>query len=137
VEGSVQHWIELKETVATAAGLERTTLRVLASVPLHAVCALVLRRPLTSRWPWLALLAGLVGNEASSLYADRVLEDWELEASVRDVLLAMALPTFLLFVGRVAALFPPRIVRPRTISLPPPPAAGRETIIDAEFEEVG
>lgn len=134
----MEHWIAFKDLIAGASGFDRGSLHVLASVPLHVLCALVLRRPLTSLWPWLLVLAIAIGNEAASGYADGVLEDWEIPGSLRDLLLVMGLPTFLALALRLRALSPAprRVGAARPLPLLTVSTAPRDLIVDAEFEEI-
>jgi len=131
----MQQWIGLKTILLDYSGLDPATLRVLASVPLHVACALVLRRPLSGARPWLVLLAVAAVNEAVTAFVDRLIEEWEVRAAVRDLALFMALPTFLLLASRIRPLFP--VARGRTIvQFAPPPLPQRDRIVDAEFEEL-
>ena len=134
----MQHWVDFKDLIAGTSGFDRGSLHVLASVPLHVVCALLLRRPLTSLWPWLLVLAIAGGNEAASGYADGRLEDWEIPGSLRDLLLVMALPTFLAIALRLRLLSPAGRRPPpsRTLPMLPVSTSPREIIVDAEFEEI-
>ena len=133
----MQDWIELKELVAAGSGLDRGTLRVIASVPLHVALALLSRRPITGGLPWLLLLFLALGNEAADAYADSRLEQWELDASLRDLLLTMILPTFLALVCRIRSLRPSLREPRRPITLAPLRAPRADPIVDAEFEEIG
>jgi len=133
---AVQQLIDLKTSLVAISGFDDETLRVLASVPAHLACALLMRRPVASAWPWLLLLILAAGNEAATALANRALDGAELPAAARDVALLMALPTVLLAAARMRQLFP-RPEPPRTIvqfALPQPPVA--ERIVDAEFEEI-
>lgn len=134
--GPVQDWIELKDLIAASFGLDRGTLRVIASVPLHFLLALMMRRPLTSSLPWLILLILALANEATNGFSDENLEDWELAASLRDLLLTMVLPTFLVFACRIRVLHPSLREAQRSVQLVPVRAPRGEPIIDAEFEEI-
>ena len=134
--GPVQDWIELKDLIVASFGLDRGTLRVIASVPLHALLALIIRRPLTSSLPWLILLVLALANEASDGFSDEILEDWELAASLRDLLLTMVLPTFLALACRIRVLHPARREAQRSSQLVPMWSNRDEPIIDAEFEEI-
>ena len=134
----MQHWVDFKDLIVGSSGFDRGSLHVLASVPLQVVCALLLRRPITSFWPWLLVLALAVVNEAASGYADGRLEDWEIPGSLRDLLLVMALPTFLAIALRLRPLSPAGRRPPpsRTLPMLPVSASPREIIVDAEFEEI-
>ena len=133
----MQDWIGLKEAFVTWSGVDRGALQVLGSLLLHVAAAAVLRRPLSSVFPWVAVLLLAVGYEAIGGYADGELHDWELNGSIRDAGLMMALPTLLLLICR----FAPRLVHAPPRERPPPlllpySAPAAEGIIDAEYEEI-
>ena len=132
----MQDWIELKQLIAASSGLDRGTLRVIASVPLHVALALLSRRPITGGLPWFLLLVLAFGNETADAYSDRTLEQWELDASIRDLLLTMILPTFLALACRIRSLRLPLREARRPISLVPVGAPRADPIVDAEFEEI-
>ncbi len=132
-------WSTFKADVLAAAAIDRGAAHVLLSVVALVALALVMRRPLWSWIPWAGVLVLQLLNEAISGYADRVLEPWELRGSIADVLLVMALPSFLV----AACRFAPSLLRPRPIPIqgevvgPDPRSETRaEQIEDAEFEEV-
>ncbi|TFI58679.1 hypothetical protein E2493_08565 [Sphingomonas parva] len=137
MSGTVQYWLDLKTLLIGKSGLDGDTLRVLASLPLHLLCALLLRRPIASLWPWLLLLLVAGGNEVGSAYVDGGLDRAEIRAGARDVALMVALPTMLLLAAHVRLLFPhPRPAR-TTIQFAAPAPPRAEPIVDAEFEEIG
>jgi hypothetical protein len=129
--------MELKDLIAASSGLDRGTVRVIASVPVHIGFALVFRKPITSGLPWLILLVIALANEAGDAWSDKMLEDWETRASARDLILTMVLPSFLLIACRIPSLFPRPRERKQTIRLVPVRAQQPDPIVDAEFEEIG
>jgi len=134
----MQEWVNLKDLIASLSGLDRASLHVLASVPLYAALALLVRRPLTSLRPLLLLMLIAAANEVASGYADGILERWEIPGSLRDLVLVLALPAFLFVALRIRPLLPrPRVTSVnRAIALVAPPGVRREVIIDADYEEV-
>lgn len=94
-------WHQLKLWLETASGLNMDALHVHGGLILLLAAALVLRRPLRSPWPWLALLAAELANE----YYDYHYEVWptrdaQFAESVKDVWNTMLVPTLLLVVAR-------------------------------------
>lgn len=109
-------WFEIKQWLSIASGLNMDALHVHAGVLGQILAALVLRRSLASPWPWLAVLAFVLGNE----YYDYRYEVWpersEQQAeAIRDIWNTMLVPSLLLLLAR----FLPRLMRPN----PLPPAA--------------
>ncbi len=130
----MQQWIALKSMLQTWSGISNDALHVLLSVPILILLSLVLRRPLWSWASWSALLILELANEASTGFADGVIEDWEIAGSARDVPLVMAVPTMLL----VAARLFPRLLSGRKAPVQATPIWYRQRteIIDAEYEEI-
>lgn len=103
-------WYGLKLAVVQATGLSRDLLHVFMGVGAMVLAALVLRRPLSSPLPWAALLIAELANEAYDLHREAWLDRPMWPASIRDLLVTMAIPTALLLLTRLApGLFaPPR-----------------------------
>ena len=94
-------WQEWKRFLEHGAAIGNDAVHVLAGVVLQLAFALLLRRPLPSLAPWLAVLALALLNEASDLW----IEAWPDPAmqygeGAKDVVLTMALPTLLLVTTR-------------------------------------
>ncbi len=111
-------WFEIKQWVSIASGLNMDALHVHAGVLGQILAALVLRRSLASPWPWLAVLAVVLGNE----YYDYHYEIWperseQWAESVRDTWNTMLVPSLLFLLAR----FLPRMMRPDPL---PPGADG-------------
>ena len=110
------NWYDVKEAVELFTGLDNDALHVHAGVLGQLFTALVLRRSLRSPWPWLAVLAAAVANEAFDLnyevWSDR---EMQYDRSIGDIWNTMLLPTLLLVLARV---MPGLLVR-----RPPAPAA--------------
>lgn len=107
----------MKLAVMQFTGLHMDALHVHAGVLGQVAAALVLRRSLASFWPWLLLLAAVLGNEAYDLaYEIWPNRDDQYRESFTDTWNTMLLPTVLLLACR---LLPRLFVRPG----PPPVAA--------------
>ena len=134
----MQEWIAFKDLIVASGGVDRDALHVFAAVAGQIAVAVLLRRPLSSLLPWLAVLVIELGNEAATALADGRIKDWERAASLRDLLLVMALPTLLFilcrFAPRLVAAAPPPAKRPRLLF--PVGQRREDEVIDAEFEEV-
>ena len=94
-------WHQIKHLLEAGSGLDMDALHVHAGVALQLAAALVLRRPLSSPWPWLAVLAVELGNE----YYDWTYEVWptrdeQFMEGVRDVWNTMLIPTVILVLAR-------------------------------------
>jgi len=100
-------WHQIKEWLEHASGLDMDALHVHAGILAQLAIALIIRRPLRSPWPWLAVLAAVLVNEAY----DYRYEIWpnrgdQFAESVRDAWNTMAMPTLILLVAR----FYPRLI---------------------------
>jgi cell shape-determining protein MreD len=95
-------WNQIKETIAVWTDLERDALHIYAALLVQVGAALVLRRRLSHWMPWAAVLAFALGNEWLDTYADDLVEQWELDASIHDLWNTMLLPTLLLLLARFA-----------------------------------
>src|SRR3954469_11905146 len=96
-------WHHTKEWLAHATGLDMDALHVHFGVGLQILFALILRRPLSSPWPWLCVVAAEAANE----YNDLAYEIWpdrgiQVAESVRDIWNTLLIPTLLLLLCRYA-----------------------------------
>jgi hypothetical protein len=96
-------WHQIKDWLEHAAGLNMDALHVHVGLAILVLAAVILRKPLRSPMPWLALLALELANE----YYDWTYEVWpgadrQLQAAegIRDIWNTMAIPTFLLVASR-------------------------------------
>jgi hypothetical protein len=94
-------WYQLKLFVEHASGISMDALHVLVGFGLFLLAARLLKRPLGSFLPWIALLLVELANEAYDLGV----ELWPTFASqlgegAKDILLTMALPSLLLAIAR-------------------------------------
>jgi hypothetical protein len=97
------NWYHVKEWLEHAIGLNMDALHVYFGLGIFVAAALILRRPLRSPLPWLALLLVELCNE----YYDWTYDMWpgwgrkiQLAEGLRDVWNTMAVPTFLLIAAR-------------------------------------
>lgn len=95
----MQEWISLKQSLVAALDIAPDALRILVALLVMLAAAIVTRRPLSHPLPWLTVLLAAGLNEAASLYGLRPGED-AVRLAARDVALALAVPTFLLLLGR-------------------------------------
>ena len=102
-------WYEIKMGIEAVGAVSDDALHVIAGVLFHLLFAVILRRPLSSWRPVIAVLAILIFNEAVDLWVER----WpslaqQLGESAKDVSLTMALPVLLALSLRIS----PRLARP-------------------------
>ncbi len=90
-------WEETKYFIEHSIAFSSDALHVITGVLLQQLFAAILRRPVSSFWPWLPVLALTLANEAADLWFDQ----WphpgmQYGEGARDVLLTMFLPTVLM-----------------------------------------
>jgi hypothetical protein len=107
ITSAMTSWHEGKLFVEHTIAINHDALHVIVGVLLWVALGFVLRRPLSSWFPWAWLLAFILWNETVDLWV----EQWpdpgqQYGEGAKDVLLTMFLPTVLLLVVRVRpALF--------------------------------
>lgn len=99
-------WFQVKYMLSVASGLSMDALHVHAGLLCQILAALLLRRRLSSPWPWLVVLLLAVANE----WYDYSYETWpdageQRAESVRDTWNTMLLPTLVMLLAR----FVPRL----------------------------
>lgn len=102
-------WHLIKEWLSSASGLDMDSLHVHIGVLAQIAVAFVLRRRLSSVWPWLAVAAAVLANEVYDFQYEKWPTRWQqfLE-SVKDVWNTLLLPTLLLLLARFTpGLFAP------------------------------
>jgi hypothetical protein len=98
---AMSSWYQGKLFIEHSLSISHDSLHVLVGVPLWIGLGVVLRRPLTSWWPWLWLLAAILWNEAVDLWVERWPDPgMQYGEGAKDVLLTMALPTILIWAAR-------------------------------------
>jgi hypothetical protein len=112
-------WHHFKDWAEHASGLDMDALHVHAGVLLQIAFAALLRRPLRSPWPWLAVFAAEFANEVYD-YTYEVWPDRDIQFAegLRDMWNTMALPTLILLLARYA----PGLVVGKTMPAPAPSA---------------
>jgi hypothetical protein len=106
-------WHEGKLFIEHTVAINHDALHVIVGVLLWAALGFVTRRPLSSWYPWLWLLAFILWNETVDLWV----EQWpdpgqQYGEGAKDVLLTMFLPTVLMFAVRFRpGLFAARATR--------------------------
>jgi hypothetical protein len=98
---TMSSWHQGKLFVEHAVRISHDTLHVIAGVLVWLVAALLIRRPVTSWFPWLWALAFILWNEAADLWN----EQWpdagmQYGEAAKDVGLTMVVPTLLMFAAR-------------------------------------
>lgn len=97
------NWYDAKMIIERVGAVSTDALHVLAGVLLQLIVAAVVRRPLSSWLPWLAVLAAILFNEAVDFWVDR----WpslsmQLSESIKDLVLTLLLPTVLMLTLRAS-----------------------------------
>lgn len=101
VEAVFTSWRQAKLFFEHAINVSTESLHVLAGVLILLLAAGLLGKPVSSRWPWLAVLAFACLNE----FVDLSIAQWpnpgmQFGESVKDMFVTMFLPSVLLFTAR-------------------------------------
>ena len=96
-------WHGIKQWISGTSGLDMDSLHIHIGVLAQVAVAFVLRRRLSSMWPWLAVAAAVLANEAYDFHY----ETWptrseQVMEGVKDLWNTMLLPTVLLLLARFA-----------------------------------
>ncbi len=95
-------WHQGKLVIEHAVTISHDSLHVIVGVLLWLVLGFILRRPLSSWFPWLWLLAFILWNETVDLWVERWPDPGQQYGEgAKDVLLTMFLPTMLMFAVRL------------------------------------
>ena len=102
VTGGMTSWYQAKMFIEHASVVNSDGLHVLVGVLAWILVAMVARRSLSARLPWLVLFVLTLLNECVDLW----IEQWPDKAmqygeSAKDILLTMTLPTVLMFAVRL------------------------------------
>jgi hypothetical protein len=94
-------WYQFKLFAEHASGVSMDALHILVGFTLFLLAGRLLRRPVRSTVPWIALLLLELANEAYDLRVE-IWPDFssQLGEGAKDVMLTMALPTLLLAIAR-------------------------------------
>jgi hypothetical protein len=94
-------WHESKVFIERAIAINHDALHVIVGVLLWAVLGMVIRRPLSSWYPWLWLLAVILWSETVDLWVEKWPDpSQQYGEGAKDVFLTMILPAVLMFVVR-------------------------------------
>jgi hypothetical protein len=90
-------WYDTKMIIERVGAVSTDALHVIVGVLVQLLFVLILKRPLSSWRPWLAVLAAVLFNEAVDLWV----EQWpslamQLGEAAKDLLLTLLLPTALM-----------------------------------------
>jgi hypothetical protein len=92
---------EIKNVIVSATGLSRDTLHIYVGLTTLLLAASILRKPLQSVAPWLAVLIIAIVLELPDMRDDfAVLGYWQWRGSLRDVVNTLVWPTVLMFFAR-------------------------------------
>ncbi len=97
-------WIAFKNLLA-AITVEKDALHIYASLLIQLAAAFLLRKPLSSLLPWIAVLVAALLNEAGDLILDETekqIQQWQISGALHDLANTMVLPTILLLLVRYA-----------------------------------
>ena len=105
---SADDWYQVKLFLERASGFSMDSLHVIVGVVIQLAVALVFRTSVARPWPWLAVLALELVNEASDFRVERWPQPgMQFGESAKDVILTMLLPTLILLVAR----YRPKLLR--------------------------
>lgn len=101
IEALLWSWREAKLFLEHSVTFSSDALHVIASVVVLLLVGLLLRKPVTSWWPWIVVLVSTLINE----FVDLWVEEWpdpgmQYGEGAKDLLLTMFLPTLLLVTSR-------------------------------------
>ena len=104
------NWIDFKLEIGRIVGLDKDALHIYCGVSIQLIAALVLRRTLGAKLPWLCVLAAILFNEWMDLHVELWPDRWQqYRASIHDIVNTMILPTLvLLLVRRSSRLLTPQ-----------------------------
>lgn len=94
-------WNGIKE-LAVALSVEKDALHIYFAFAIQVAAAVLLRRPLSSWLPWLAVLAATLFNEFLDLWLgeEATIQQWQIVGARHDIVNTMLLPTLLLLLCR-------------------------------------
>lgn len=95
----------IKLAIVSGTGLSKDALHIYVGLSVFLVTAVVLRKPLQSIIPWLAVAAVAIAGEALDMRDDIAsFGYWRWEASLHDVLNTLLWPTVLLLLAKLRIL---------------------------------
>lgn len=95
-----------KLAIVAIVGLSKDALHVYVGLSVFFIAALLLRKPLRSPIPWLAvLLAALAGEAVDAIDDIRSLGHWRMAASAHDIVNTIFWPSVVLLLARFTRIF--------------------------------
>ena len=108
-------WHQAKLFIEHSVRIEHGTIHVVAGVLIWLALAVVFRRSVTSRLPWLGLFALILWNETVDLWVERWPDPGtQYGEGAKDILLTMLVPTIIM----VAVIFRPQLFQHRASKRP-------------------
>lgn len=101
VETIMSFWLESKMFIERSIAFSQDAIHVIVGVLLMLVTALLVRKPLSSCWPWLVVLVSAIMNEGIDLWVEKWPDaGMQYGEGFKDLLLTMLLPTVLVLTSR-------------------------------------
>lgn len=101
IQAVMSSWHEWKLFVERSVAFSQDAIHVIVGVLLLLITASLLRKPLSSWWPWLVVLVSTFINEAIDLWVEKWPDPaMQYGEGFKDLLLTMLLPTVLLVTTR-------------------------------------
>jgi hypothetical protein len=101
VVGAMTSWHQGKLFIEHSLTINHDSLHMLVGVLLWIAAGVMLRRPLTSRTPWLWLFSIILWNETVDLWVERWPDPGQQYGEgAKDLLLTMAIPTIVMCAAR-------------------------------------
>lgn len=96
-------WHEWKLFFERSTAFSHDAVHIIAGVLVQLAAAFLLKKPISSRWPWITVLAATLINEAIDLRVETWPDAWmQYGEGFKDLLLTMLLPTLLMVTARWA-----------------------------------
>jgi hypothetical protein len=101
ITDAMTSWHQAKLFVEHSVAIAHGTLHVILGVLIWLALALLMRRPVTSWYPWLWLLAIILWNETVDLWTERWPDPGQQYGEgFKDLMLTMLVPTIIMFAAR-------------------------------------
>lgn len=99
--GAMTSWHQGKLFIEHSLTISHDSLHMIVGVLMWLALGLLLRRPLTSWWPWLWLSALILWNEAVDLWVEKWPDPGQQYGEgAKDLLLTLAIPSIVMFAAR-------------------------------------
>ena len=94
-------WYQAKLFIEHSLAISHDSLHILVGVMLWLALALLVRRPLTSWWPWGGLFVAILWNEGVDLWVERWPDPGQQYGEgAKDLILTMFVPTLMMIAAR-------------------------------------